>query len=131
MKQELLVLALGALLLIVHIMAAIRAKTAQYGTDWNMGARDGDMPPLNDVAGRLERARDNFAETLPVAIIALLGVVVAGKDNGWSTAGSWLWLAARTIYLPMYWAGVPKVRTLVWASSMIGLLTVLGVLVFG
>ncbi len=68
MPTELTVLALAGVLLLVHIFAAIHLTTQQYGKDWNMGARDEDLPPLNPVAARLDRARDNFLETLPLAI---------------------------------------------------------------
>ena len=131
MATEILILALAGLLLLVHIMAAIRLKTQQYGTDWNMGARDGELPALNPVAGRLERARDNFMETLPLAVIGLFGVVLADKANAITAAAGWVWLAARAVYLPLYWTGVPKVRTLVWGVSLLALLTILGVLVLG
>jgi len=122
---ELRVLALGAVLLLVHIFSAGYFKTKQYGLEWNMGARDGAQPPLNDVAGRLVRAQANFLETLPIAIIALLGVVVAGRTNGTSALGGWIWLVARVIYLPLYGYGVPKVRTLVFFASLIGLVMVI------
>ena len=131
MATEILVLALAGLLLLAHIMLAIRLKTQQYGTDWNMGARDGELPPLNPVAGRLERARDNFMETLPLAVIGLFGVVLADKANAITAVAGWVWLAARVVYLPLYWTGVPKVRTLVWGVSLLALLTILGVLVLG
>ena len=122
MPTELTILAWGAVLLFVHILAAVQAKTRQYGTNWNMGARDEALPPPAPVVGRLERARDNFLETLPIAIIALLGVVVAGKTSSTTALGGWLWLGARVVYLPLYGAGVPKVRTLVWMASILGLI---------
>lgn len=131
MTSELTVLALGALLLVAHIMLAVHFKTRQYGKDWNMGARDGDLPPLNPIAGRLERARDNFAETFPVAIVALLAVTLAGKTSVVTEVAAWTWLAARVIYLPLYWTGVPKVRTLVWTVSLLALLLLLGAALFG
>lgn len=122
MRPELTILGWAAVLLMVHIFAAIRFKTKQYGTRWNTGARDEtDLPPLGAVAGRLERARNNFLETLPVAVIALIGVVVAGRASGATALGGWIWLGARVVYLPLYWAGVPKVRTLVYMVSLVGL----------
>lgn len=131
MTTELTVLALGALLLLAHIMLAVHFKTQQYGKTWNMGARDEDLPPLNAIAGRLERARDNFAETFPIAIVALLGIAVAGKASAISEIAAITWLVARVVYLPLYWSGVPKVRTLVWGISLLALVTLLGVLLLG
>src|SRR4051794_25018699 len=121
MPVELLILALGALLLVVHIFAAVRFKTRQYGTRWNTGARDEKLPPLNPVAGRLARAQANFLETFPIAIVALIGVVVANRTSQWTALGGWIWLGARIVYLPLYAAGVPKVRTLAWTIGLVGL----------
>ena len=131
MTTELTVLALGAVLLLVHIMLAVHYKTQQYGKHWNMGARDEALPPINPIAGRLERARDNFAETFPVVIVALLGITITGKAGAISEVAAIAWLAARVAYLPLYWAGVPKVRTLVWGAALLALVTLLGVLLLG
>ncbi|WP_338466835.1 MAPEG family protein [Novosphingobium sp. ZN18A2] len=133
MHPEIMILGWAAVLLLVHIFTAIHFKTKQYGVDWNTGARDetASLPPLNPIAGRLERARDNYLETLPIAIIALLGVVVAGRTSGTTALGGWIWLGARAVYLPLYWAGVPKVRTLVFLVSIVGLLIALWPLLAG
>jgi uncharacterized MAPEG superfamily protein len=125
MPVEIKILGFAAILLLAHIWLAIRFKTRQYGTDWNMSARDGPMPPLNPVAARLERARDNYLETLPVAIIALMGVVVAGKTSPVTEIAGWAWLGARVVYLPLYGFGVPKVRTLVWGVALAALVVLL------
>jgi uncharacterized MAPEG superfamily protein len=121
MPVEIMILAWGALLLLVHIFAAAHVKTKQYGADWNMGARDENLPPMNPVAGRLSRAQANFQETLPIAIIALLGVVLAGRTSDWTAIGGWIWLGARIAYLPIYGLGIPKIRTLFFLVSLIGL----------
>jgi uncharacterized MAPEG superfamily protein len=131
MPVELRIAAFGAILLLVHVFAAVRFKTRQYGTKWNVGARDEALPPLHPVAARLARAQANFLETFPVAIVALLGVVIAGRTNAWTALGGWIWLGARTIYLPLYGFGVPVVRTMMWTIGMIGLGMVLWPLLFG
>jgi len=125
MPTELKILAWGALLLFVYIFAAIRAKTAQYGRKWNVGARDEELPPPNAVTGRLMRAQANFQETFPIAIVALLGVVIAGRTSEWTAIGGWIWLGARVAYLPLYAMGVRLVRTLAFTVSIIGLALVL------
>jgi len=121
MAIELKILALSALLLLFNIFAAGHYKTKQYGTNWNIGARDEALPPLNAIAGRLARAQANLLETLPIAMIAMIGVVVAGKASSNTALGGWIWLGARVVYLPLYWAGVPKLRTVVYLASLVGL----------
>ncbi|MFC3100050.1 MAPEG family protein [Altererythrobacter lauratis] len=115
-STEITVLGLGCLLLLAHIL---------------LGARDESLPPLDPVAGRLERAKTNFLETFPIAIVALMGVAVTGKGSDTTALAAWARLGARTVYLPLYWAGVPKLRTPVWAVSLGALLVLLGVLIRG
>jgi uncharacterized MAPEG superfamily protein len=131
MAIELKIAAFGAVLLLVHIFAAVHLKTKQYGRKWNVGARDEALAPLSPVAGRLARAQANFQETFPIAIVALLGVVIAGRTTDWTALGGWIWLGARIIYLPLYAAGVPVVRTVAFAISLAGLGMVLAPLLLG
>ena len=131
MAVELRILAVGALLLFIHVFVAIRFKTAQYGRSWNVGARDGALPPPNEMTGRTARAQANFQETFPIAIVALLGVVLAGKASATTALGGWIWLGARVVYLPLYMAGIRVVRTIVWTIGMIGLAMVLWPLLAG
>jgi len=131
MPVELRIAALGALLLFIHIFLAARFKTAQYGRRWNVSARDESLPPPSPVTGRLMRAQANFEETFPIAAVALLGVVIAGRTSQWTALGGWIWLAARAVYIPLYWTGVPVVRTIVWTISMVGAVMVIWPLLAG
>jgi uncharacterized MAPEG superfamily protein len=131
MPVELRIVALGALLLFIHIFIAVRFKTAQYGRKWNVSARDEALAPPTAVTGRLVRAQANFQETFPIAVVALLGVVIAGRTSQWTAIGGWIWLGARLVYLPLYWTGVPVVRTMVWTISMVGLAMVIWPLLAG
>jgi uncharacterized MAPEG superfamily protein len=122
------VLTWGCILAFIHIFAAVQAKTGQYGTKWNMGARDEELPPLNPVAGRLARAQANFFETFPVFIAAVFLAVVAGPESmsdSQVALGGWLWLGGRVAYLPLYAFGVPVVRSLAWIVSLAGIVMVL------
>jgi len=125
MNPELVALAWGCVLALVHIFVAVRFKTRQYGTQWNMGARDEELAPPLPIVGRLSRAQANFFETFPIFAAAALLVVVADLDSRWTALGAWLWLGARLVYLPLYALGVPVVRTLVFLVSVAGILLVL------
>jgi uncharacterized MAPEG superfamily protein len=60
-----------------------------------------------------------------LGLVALVGVVVAGRTSGVTTTGAWIWLAARVVYLPVYWAGIKGLRTVLFLVSVVGLLLVL------
>ena len=131
MKLEFIMLGATIALALVNILWAGNARTKQYGTDWNMGARDEKMPPLNPLAGRLLRAQANLYETLPLFIAALLGAAILGR-LGWKTeVGASLYFVGRLIYLPLYAAGIPKIRTLIWGVALIGLALCWSALMFG
>jgi uncharacterized MAPEG superfamily protein len=131
MPIEIRIAAFGALLLFIQIFLAVHLKTRQYGAKWNMGPRDEAQPPLAPVAGRLGRAQANFLETFPIAVVALLGVVIAGRTSATTALGGWIWLGARVVYLPLYAAGVPVIRTLAWMVSVVGLVMVIWPLLAG
>jgi uncharacterized MAPEG superfamily protein len=121
---EFTVLAWGCILGFVHIFAATQAKTRQYGSKWNTGARDEELPPPRPVVGRLMRAQANFFETFPIFLAAVfLSVATRGLSMpGETTAlGAWLWLGGRVAYLPLYAFGVPLVRSLAWIVSVVGI----------
>jgi len=126
MTTELHVLAWGCLLALVHVFAAIRVKTAQYGTKWNMGPRDEALdPPAKPIVGRLDRAQRNFFETFPLFAAAALIVAVAHLNSKWTAIGAIVWLAARVVYLPLYALGIPVLRSIAWIAALVGILMVL------
>lgn len=125
MHPEILVLAWGAVLLLANVLLAAQLKTRQYGAGWNIGPRDAEMPPLNPSAARVARAQANLLETFPIAITALVGVVIAGRTSDMTSLGAWIWLGARVVYLPVYWAGIKGLRSAIFLVSLAGLLMVL------
>ena len=125
LPPELVALAWGCILAFVHIFAAVQVKTRQYGTKWNMGARDEELPPISPLGGRLARAQANFFETFPVFLAAVFLTVGGGLSDETTRLGAWLWLGGRAVYLPLYAFGVPLVRTLAWGVSLVGIVMVM------
>ncbi len=125
MSLELSVLAWGCVLAAVHIFAAAAVKTRQYGIAWNVGARDGAQPEPAPVVGRLMRAQANFFETFPIMVAAILLVEAAGRTGSGTAAGALIWLVARIVYLPLYAAGVPVLRSVAFGLSFLGIALVL------
>lgn len=127
MTTELIALAWTLVLAVVHILAPAGARNRETGLAYNAGNRDEPGPPVGVVTGRLKRAQANFYESLPIFIGAVLIAAVAGKSNGQTQAGAWLFFWARLAYLPIYAIGIPYVRTLVWAAGLTGI----GLVLFG
>lgn len=125
MTTELAVLAWGCILALVHIFAAAHVKTRQYGTKWNVGARDEELPPPQPIVGRMVRAQANFFETFPLYAAAALIVSLAHLNTHVTAIGALVWIAARIVYLPLYAFGVPYLRTATWLTSLAGILLVL------
>lgn len=125
MSVELSILAWGCILALIHVFAAGHVKTRQYGTKWNVGARDEELPPPAPLTGRFMRAQANFFETFPVMAAAILIVAVAGLSTRWTEMGSVLWLVARAAYLPVYALGIPVLRSLIFLVSVVGLVMTL------
>lgn len=125
MLQELTCLGWACVLGFVHIIIAGNARTKEFGAKWNISARDDKKPPLSPFTDRLFRAQSNFFETFPLFASAVLIVTVSQSSSVYSHWGALIYLAARTIYFPLYAFGVPVMRTAVWLLSIIGLLLVL------
>jgi uncharacterized MAPEG superfamily protein len=82
------------------------------------------MPPLTPLAGRLKRAQENLFETLPLFIGAVLTAHIAGRETVVTAIGAQTYFWGRVIYVPLYAAGVPKIRSLVWIVSTAGLIAI-------
>jgi uncharacterized MAPEG superfamily protein len=86
----------------------------------NLGNRD-QMRPLAVTGQRAARALANMQEALPVFLgLALMNLIVTPEATMAST-GALVFLIARALYVAIYIAGIPVVRTLVWAVSWAGL----------
>lgn len=121
MTTELTYLALTLLLALVQVMLPAAARTVEFGSKWNAGARDTTPVAKKPLTGRLERAQANLYETLPLFIGAVLIAHVIGAHGVLTAWGTALYFWARVVYVPLYAAGAPYVRSLVWLVSIAGL----------
>ena len=108
-------------LLFVHIGAQAIAATSELGSAWNAGPRDEGVRPQGVVAGRAERALRNYLETYAAFAVLAAALVASGRVDGIGFVGAVVWLIARIVYIPLYLAGIPYWRTLVWLAGAVGL----------
>ncbi|WP_439541163.1 MAPEG family protein [Hyphomicrobium sp.] len=126
MTPELTILAWTLVLAIVQILLPATLRNRETGLDYNASARDTPSPaPVGKVTGRLMRAQENLFETLPLFAAAVLIAHVAGRNGDLTLWGAALYLAARVVYVPLYAAGIPVIRSLAWTAGMVGLIMIL------
>lgn len=122
--SEITVLGWSVVLLLLQVVVQATA-TYDLGPKYLFSPRDEGRVSRSVVAGRLSRALHNLLETYPAFVALALALVITGKAGGLGATGAWLWLAARVAYVPVYAAGIPVIRTLLWALSIVGLVLML------
>ena len=125
MNIELQMLAWTVALGLAQIVVGATISTHLRGLGWNTSARDSAVPPLTGVAARLDRAFRNMLETFPFFAAAALAVVATHRADAGTALGAQLYFWARVAYVGVYAAGIPYLRTAVWAVSIVGLVKVL------
>ncbi len=128
MSTELTVLLLSAGLGLLHIVLQSTAATSQSGVKENLSPRD-NAPVATGVAGRLQRASNNFRETFAFFAVIILVATIANKTSSVTANASVAYLVARALYLPVYAAGIPGVRTAIWLVAT-GAIVVCGASLF-
>jgi uncharacterized MAPEG superfamily protein len=110
---------------LLQILLTATCSLGQRGLGWVISARDEMKPPLAGVGGRFDRARANFLETFPLFAAAVLTAQVMQQHDQLTVLGAQLYFWARVLYVPVYAAGIPYLRSLIWAVSIAGIVLLL------
>ena len=122
---EIILLACAVALVLVQIVMQALAGTLANGIVYAMGPQDAGKQPGSVYAGRIGRALRNILETFPLFAACVLGVVLTGRVSASTALGAQLYIWARLIYVPVYVAGIPYLRSAVWAVSIVGIVMLL------
>ena len=118
-------LAWSVVLLLVQMVMQSGAAILEHGLTYALSAQDEERDVEGLYAARIGRAFYNLLETFPVFIALTLALALTGKTGGTGLLGAQIWFWARVAYVPIYIVGIPVVRTLVWAVSVVGLVMML------
>ncbi len=84
------------------------------------GNRD-NLPAMDPLAGRAERTARNTLENFLLFAVLALVAHSAGISDPLVVQGATWFFWARVAYVPVYYAGIPWVRTGVWLVGIVGL----------
>ena len=110
------------LMLVLGLLFRTRAW-APEGMMIAFGNREGVVAPVG-VAARADRAANNQIEAMAMFLALVLAASIAGKAPQ-AAMGATVFFWARLVYWPVYLAGIPVLRTLVWLVSIVGLILIL------
>ena len=122
---ELQMLCWSVVLGLVQLVLATSLATKDQGLAYNMSARDLPAPSVTPLSARMLRAFGNFRETFVYFAVAVLVVTALAKNSPHSALGAQIYFWSRLVYVPVYAAGIPVVRTLVWTVATLGIVMVL------
>ena len=124
MSIDLQLVAYACVLTWVMVFSASVIKNRAWspaGLKFALGNRHEAVTSVPPWVERAERAGKNMLENLPL-FIGLVAVAHLGGRNGERVElGAHLFFWARLAYWPIYVAGIPVVRTLVWYVAIGGL----------
>ena len=110
------------LVLALYLVHLFLQETSRFRFDIRAIVGNRDHPPeMSIVAARLDRAKNNMLEALPLFLTLALLALVKGDATAQAAQGATIFLVARVVYVPAYVSGIPMLRSLVWLAANAGL----------
>lgn len=85
-----------------------------------LGNRD-KVPEPTPLAARADRAAKNTMENFVLFTALAVAALAAAPASAQVLLGAQIFFWARVVYLPVYYLGIQRVRTAVWAVGVAGL----------
>jgi uncharacterized MAPEG superfamily protein len=123
MTPDLKYLLFSTILTFVQVVVAAALANQAVGLPTLAGNREG-LGELPGVAGRAKRAHLNMVENMVLFTALVLIAAVGGKANAMTALGAMIFFWARLAHAIIYVVGLPWLRTLAWAVSVIGMVTI-------
>jgi len=120
MSPDLTYLLYAVILTFVQMLVAASGANLQVGLPTLAGNREG-VPDATGWAGRARRAHLNMLENIVLFAALVLIAAVAHKANAMTALGAAIFFWARLAYAVVYVVGIPWLRTLIWAVSVVGM----------
>jgi uncharacterized MAPEG superfamily protein len=130
MTLELWVLLASAGVLMVGLFAQGIAGLMAYGPIRQSGARDEALEQTRFL-GRTSRAAQNQIESLALITPVILIAHLVGTNTAMTEMGSLIYLVARLVYMPVYWLGIPFIRTMIFTAGLVGIVMIAASILMG
>jgi uncharacterized MAPEG superfamily protein len=123
MSLDLKYLFFSVVLTFVQVLISAAASHQVWGLSALAGNREG-MGEAPGICGRAKRAHLNMIENMVLFSALVLIAAVSGKANAMTAMGALIFFWARLVYAVVYLLGIPWLRTLCWAVSVVGMVMI-------
>lgn len=120
MTVEVVVLVGMALLTSAMILVHVISAMVEGRFLWALTSRD-TANLAGKFGGRAERALRNQIEASAIYVPLAAALLFSHANTMESANGAALFFIARLAYAPVYWIGIPYLRTLIFGAGLIGL----------
>ena len=105
--------------LALYVVQLFLQETSRFGFDlWGIVGNRDNAPEMTVLACRLDRAKNNMLEALPMFLTLAVLAVAKGRDTSGMTHAALVFLIVRVVYVPAYVSGIPILRSLIWLMGM-------------
>lgn len=107
----------------IMVLVGSFAKSGSFGPKaiaLGLGNRD-NLPEQSAFAGRADRAAKNMLENLLLFVTVMIAAMAAGVSEAQLKVPCAIFVGARVVYAPIYWAGITIVRTALWATGCVAM----------
>lgn len=117
-----LVLAMAIITWLLLVVASLIGPKAWTLTGLRFAfSNRSDPTAASAFAGRADRTARNTLENFVLFAAIALVAHASGSTNPRILLGAQLFLCARLVYIPLYYLGIPYLRTASWVASIVGL----------
>ena len=111
-------------MIVVQAVAATVSGKASIGE--LVGARD-NLPSdgLSTFHARARRAQANFTEGMVMFVPLIFAALHLNDLSAFTGIGAAMFFYGRLAFAPLYYLGVPWLRTLAWAVSIVGIVLIM------
>lgn len=107
------------LFMVVVVQASVLTKNA--GAAYNLSNRTGQRADKTDFETRVDNALGNLKEGAVMFLPLMLLAILFEITNDWVYFAALLTIISRLLYVPVYFIGIEKIRTLIFLPSLLAI----------
>jgi uncharacterized MAPEG superfamily protein len=119
MSYEAVSIILYVLLIVALLVVQMSYTALVSGFTFGFSNRDDPQPKLGKFGIRINNTIANMKEGAVIYLPLATLCCALDISNGLTTAAALMTIVSRTLYVPIYLAGITVVRSFVWAPSFI------------